>query len=87
MKLYCGFLVKISLKNEYLICRRAECETCKGLGFPPVQGDLLSFMDVTNDGLKIDVNPDEEEIDFWQSIEKKLKKYHGIDIEEDHDEL
>lgn len=43
-------------------------------GFLPVQNDRLNFLDVTNDGLKLGVNPNQRVDGFWTQIEQKIKE-------------
>lgn len=34
----------------------------------------MNYIDFTNDGLKADVNPHKEQIDFWTAIEQEARQ-------------
>lgn len=55
----------------------------------PVQKDQLHFLDVTNDGLKLGVNPDRERYELWAEIDQLFQKVNADigRIVNDRDEL
>lgn len=40
-------------------------------GFLPIQNDKIHYLDITNDGLTIGLEPYEKAIEFWNSIEQR----------------
>lgn len=47
-------------------------------GFLPIQKDRVNFLDVTNEGLKTGVDPNQKFNRFWARIEEKV--YHHVNI-------
>lgn len=54
----------------------------------PVRKDQLHFLDITEDGLKLGVNPDKERYDLWAEIDQLFQKISAdTGIVNDRDEL
>lgn len=55
--------------------------------FLPVQSDEVHFVDVTKDGLKSGVNPNQEANDLWARIEQAYQEANEDASRLDHEEL
>lgn len=42
-------------------------------GVKPIQNTIITFIDITNDGLLIDVNPKMKAVEFWSHIEEEVR--------------
>lgn len=40
----------------------------------PIQGDVINYVDITNNGLFVDVNPHIESIQFWNELLSKHRE-------------
>lgn len=40
----------------------------------PIQDDRINFLDVTNDGLIVGINPNQEANQLWSGIERKVQQ-------------
>lgn len=43
-------------------------------GFYPIQNDKIHFLDITNDGPKPGVNPNEKSYELWANIERQIRQ-------------
>lgn len=47
-------------------------------GFKPVKNGEVNYLDITNDGLSIGIEPNRKAFDFWENIEQR-----AVQISED----
>lgn len=55
-------------------------------GFHPIRNDVINFLDVTNDGLQLGVNPRKYADEFWTQLEQtahQIAKEKGIKTHEE----
>lgn len=43
-------------------------------GFTSIQGNDILFLDVTNDGLRLDKNPEKDAVEWWANLEQQAKE-------------
>lgn len=55
--------------------------------FQPIQGDQVHFLDITSDGLKPGVNPNQEAYALWARIEKIFETPETDAIKSTREEL
>lgn len=54
-----------------------------GDGFQPIQNDQMRHIELSNDGLKADLNPHKEVIDFWTNLERLAHQLAEKNLEQD----
>ncbi|XP_031621135.1 uncharacterized protein LOC116339416 [Contarinia nasturtii] len=47
-------------------------------GFQPVQSDVFNYLDISNKGLKLEINPREKAIEFWSQLKANAQKFTVI---------
>lgn len=56
-------------------------------GFKPIRKDQVHFLDVTNDGLKLGVNPNQKANRLWDEIERQIQQINADARKSGHEEL
>lgn len=46
-------------------------------GYHAIDGNDIEFLDITNDGLRVDKNPRKTAMEFWASLEMQAKDMFG----------
>lgn len=56
-------------------------------GFGPVKNGEVRYLDITNDGLKIGIGPNQKAFDLWESIEQRALQLSESLRKQSRDEL
>lgn len=56
-------------------------------GCLPIQNDRVHYLDVTNDGLKVGVNPNHEANELWDQIEQQITQINAEEAKSMREEL
>ena len=43
-------------------------------GFHAIKGNEINYLDITNEGLKLDVNPGPKAMEFWSRLENQAQR-------------
>lgn len=55
-------------------CREPTYQNKLISGYHPIKNDEFNFLDITNDGLKLDSNARKNAIAFWSQLKEKARR-------------
>lgn len=62
------------LKDCFTFCSEPTYNDDLIVGHHPVQNNQINFLDITNDGLTLGVNPRQSAMEFWTRLEKQAQR-------------